>query len=239
VETVLPFETLIALRNYEEYISYLSFVGSDLIKLISKSKGVDDRIGRVNMSHIDAEDLIQFLINSIPKVLYNIILPKDVLPPQYRDNDSLEILYRASDLEYFAKYKPFYPTLIKMLVKMLVKLELKPAQQKSMMEVIFRYFYIYHHDKKFNCTDIFIEAYNALSDSVKFAMADEFVLFFRIIRKVGKGKFCDFLLQKSQWLRDIHVKVSEGNFIGYAKETLNPFPTLRISETIPVPHGKI
>lgn len=90
---------------------------------------------------------------------------------------------------------------MKILVKILIKLDLKPAQQKLMMEVVFRYFYCYHHDKKYGSTDIFIEAYNALHESVRYAMADEFVLFFRVIRKIGKNKFCDFLLTKSQWLK--------------------------------------
>ena len=94
-----------------------------------------------------------------------------------------------------------YTTLIKILVKILVKLDLKPAQQKLMIAVVFRYFYCYHNDKKFGSTDIFIEAYNALHESVRYAMADEFVLFFRVIRKIGKNKFSDFLLSKSQWLK--------------------------------------
>jgi hypothetical protein len=55
-----------------------------------------------------------------------------------------------------------YTTLIKILVKILIKLDLKPAQQKQMMEIVFRYFYCYQNDKKFASTDIFIEAYNAL-----------------------------------------------------------------------------
>lgn len=48
-------------------------------------------------------------------------------------------------------------------------------------------------------------------------MADEFVLFFRVIRKIGKNKFCEFLLSKSSWLKEIDLKVSEGNLVGYAK----------------------
>lgn len=41
-----------------------------------------------------------------------------------------------------------------------------------MMEIVYRYFYAFHHDKKYEATSIFIEAYNALHDSVRFAMAD-------------------------------------------------------------------
>lgn len=86
-----------------------------------------------------------------------------------------------------------------------------------MMEIVFRYFYAYHHDKKFGVTDIFIEAYNSLGQSVRFAMADQFVLFCKVIRKVGKGKFVDFLLSKSAWLKDINARVADNNYVGYAK----------------------
>jgi hypothetical protein len=41
-----------------------------------------------------------------------------------------------------------------------------------MMEIVFRYFYAYHHDKKFAATDIFVEGYNNLNESVRFAIAD-------------------------------------------------------------------
>ena len=69
-------------------------------------------------------------------------------------------------------------------------------------------------------------------------MADEFVLFFRVLRKIGKGKFCDFLVERSEWLKEIEIKVAEGNNIGYAKESLNPFPTLRVADTFTVGSGK-
>lgn len=66
-----------------------------------------------------------------------------------------------------------------------------------MMEVVFRYFYAYHHDKKYAATDIFIEAFNGLAESVRYAISDELVMFYKIIKKVGKGKFVDYLLSKS------------------------------------------
>jgi hypothetical protein len=39
---------------------------------------------------------------------------------------------------------------------------LKSAQQKALMEIVFRYFYAYHHDKKQAAPDLFIQAYNNL-----------------------------------------------------------------------------
>ena len=151
----------------------------------------------------------------------------------------MEILYRTTDLEFFVRSKPFYSTMVKILIKVLLRMELKPSEQRQMMEVVFRYFFAFHHDKKYTATDLFIEGFNALDESVRFAMADEFVLFFRIIRKIGKHKFCDFLLSKSDWLTDIYKRVAEGNYVGYTKDTLNPFPTLRVTDTFVIPNGKV
>ena len=73
------------MKCYEEYIVYLSFIGSDLIKLIKRSSGSETELAdKFNWRQIKAEDLLQFLLNSLPKILFNIILPVDVVPPQYR-----------------------------------------------------------------------------------------------------------------------------------------------------------
>lgn len=106
---------------------------------------------------MNPDDLIAFLMGSLPKVLYNIILPNEVLPPEHkRENQSMEILFRVPSFEYFVRSKHYYATLIKLLVKMLMKVELKQFQQKIMMEIVFRYFYAYHYDKRYGATDIFI-----------------------------------------------------------------------------------
>ena len=83
VESITPIEAFLALKSHEDYIVYLNFIASDLIKLIRKN-GKEDNIN--NLSHINSEDFLQFLLNSLPKVLYNVILPSDVVPPQYRQN---------------------------------------------------------------------------------------------------------------------------------------------------------
>lgn len=124
--------------------------------MILRSKVDDSKLDRIKLSHIKPDKLMQFLTNSLPKMLFNIILPVDVLPPGYRDNRSMEILYRATDLEFFMKNSQNYTTLIKILVKIMIRLELTQAQQRTMMEIVFRYFYCYHHDKKYGSTDIFI-----------------------------------------------------------------------------------
>ena len=107
-----------------------------------------------------------------------------------------------------------------------------------MLEIVLRYFYCFHYDKKYNSTDIFVEAYHKLDESVRFALADEFVLFFKIARKIGKSKFIDFLLKKSEWLREIDEKVSFNNIVGYSKESMFPFPNHRVFDIFNIPSGK-
>ena len=38
------------------------------------------------------------------------------------------------------------------------------------MDIVFRYFYAFHHDKKYQATEIFIQAYNQLSETTRFAL---------------------------------------------------------------------
>jgi hypothetical protein len=113
----------------------------------------------------------------------------------------MECLYKNASLEYFMRSRSHYGIVMKILLKAILTIELKPTQQKLLLDIVFRYFYAFHHDKKYNATDIFIQAYNKLSEPTRFALADEFMLFFRIIDKIGKGKFVDFLVNKSEWLK--------------------------------------
>jgi hypothetical protein len=52
---------------------------------------------------------------------------------------------------------------------------------------------------------------------VRFSLSDEFILFFRICKKIGRQKFVDFLIEKSQWLKEISLKIGSNNLIGYPK----------------------
>ncbi len=62
-------------------MTFLNFVGADLIKLIKgPSKSQEDKSEKY-LKDVDSDDLISFLMSSLPKVLYNIILPNEVLPP--------------------------------------------------------------------------------------------------------------------------------------------------------------
>ena len=62
---------------------FLNFVGLDLVKVVRRTKG-EENIEKMSFGHLNPGDLLQFLLNSVPKILFNIILPRDVLPPQLR-----------------------------------------------------------------------------------------------------------------------------------------------------------
>lgn len=42
-------------------------------------------------------------------------------------------------------------------------------------------------------------------------------MFLKIITKIGKTKFVNFLIEKSAWLKEIYIKVQDNNLVGYAK----------------------
>lgn len=133
--------------------------------------------------------------------------------------------------------KPGYGNLMRILLRGLIGMLLKPSQLRLLMEISFRYFYAFHHDKKQTAPELFVQAYNKLDESTRFSLADEFILFFRIIRKLGKNKFADFLADKSSWVRDITSKVNDKSLVGYQKETVKPFNPLEITDVFVVDSG--
>jgi hypothetical protein len=78
-------------------------------------------------------------------------------------------------------------------MKTILLMKLKNSQMKEMMELAIRYFYLFHHEKKMSAANIFVETYHKLTDPVRFALSDEFILFFRIATKIGKSTFVSFL----------------------------------------------
>jgi hypothetical protein len=67
---------------------------------------------------------------------------------------------------------------------------------------------------------------------VRFALSDEFLLFFKIIKKLGHTKFIKFLMEKHQWIEQLLKKVDPLAIIGHPKDTLSPFHSLSIMEHI-------
>jgi hypothetical protein len=189
---------------------------------------------------VGAEELLSFLNVALPKVIFNILLSNEMLPPELKkDHQTFECLYKNRSFEFFMRSKQGYGNLMRVLIRGAVAMPLKSGQQRVLMEIAFRYFYAYHHDKKQAATDIFVQAYNKLDESTRFSLADEFILFFRVIRKLGKGKFADFLAEKSPWVREITSKVTEKSLVGYQKESVKPFNPLEITDVFVVDSGKI
>jgi hypothetical protein len=56
------------------------------MKLIRKSKTEDEQSTRINMEQLNLEDLINFLMSSLPKTLFNIILNGELLPNEFKKN---------------------------------------------------------------------------------------------------------------------------------------------------------
>ncbi len=70
-------------------------------------------------------------------------------------------------------------------------------------------------------------------------MTDEYILFFRVLRKIGRGKFVDFLISKSPWVAQITEKIKEKSVVGFNKSNVDPFNNLNIGEKIVIERGKI
>lgn len=83
----------------------------------------------------------------------------------------------------------------------LIALDLNQAQQKFLMLVAIRYYYIYHFNRRFNASEIVIFSFNKLSDEVRNSLKDEIALFIKIILKLGKEKFTTFLHNNSPFLK--------------------------------------
>ena len=70
-----------------------------------------------------------------------------------------------------------------------------------------------------------------LNSAVRFALADEIILFVKILKKLGKADFLARLKSefKSWFEEEVIDKVKENRFAGYLKEQTNPFNTSNLS----------
>lgn len=72
---------------------------------------------------------------------------------------------------------------------------------------------------------------------MRFALSDEFILFFKIIKKIGHIRFIDYLRQKYPFIEELHRKLDPAAIVGYPKDSLGAFHTLPIMESIFVNPG--
>ena len=63
----------------------------------------------------------------------------------------------------------------------------------------FKYYYLFHHDKNLGASQIVINCFKKISAAVRFALSDEILLFFTILKKIGKDLFLDYLKDKFDW----------------------------------------
>lgn len=105
------------------------------------------------------------------------------------------------------------------------------------MLIVMRYFYIFHFDRRYSSAELLIHAYNRLSDATRKALADEFSLFFKIVLKLGKHKFTNFVAENSPFARKIVENVKRGPLIGYSQDSANPYSTAGVAETIDIERG--
>ena len=156
--------------SLEELISYINFIAPDILKLVRKRDNLEESQGsardsneKYSLEKIGADELLSFLNIALPKVLFNILLSNEMLPPELKkDHQSFECLFKNRSLEYFVRTKANYCNLIRIFLRGLISMPLKSAQQKALMEIVFRYFFAYHHDKKQMAPDLVIQAYNKL-----------------------------------------------------------------------------
>lgn len=81
-------------------------------------------------------------------------------------------------------------------------------------------------------------SFNKLTDEVRRGLADEFSLFVKVVHKLGKLKFSDFLASNSAFLKVIVEAIAKKPTIGYSQELASPYNTIGIGENILVERGR-
>jgi hypothetical protein len=187
---------------------------------------------------LDANDLLSFVSACIPKTLLNIILTPEGLPVQLKKTiKKYECLYSNQAVEYFLKTNVKLSLLIRQIMLILLTMELNSVQQKFLLLIAIRYFYVFHFDRKYSSSEIFIHSFNKLTDEVRKSLSDELSLFFKIIIKLGKNKFTNFIAENSVFGKSIVELVRKKPMIGYPQESANPYNTAGVSEVIDIDRG--
>jgi hypothetical protein len=100
--------------------------------------------------------------------------------------------------------------------------EVGPVEQRIVMLAAFRFYYLYQQVKDSRAVEVLVNCFNEISESVRFALTEEFLLFLHVARKLGREKLVYLLLDKSAWLRDIDSKTTSRKVVGYSLELLEP-----------------
>jgi hypothetical protein len=76
---------------------------------------------------------------------------------------------------------------------MLLQMDLSPPLLKLLMLLTLRYYYVFHYNRRYSAAELVVYAYNKLTEDLRRSLSDDFALFFKIILKLGKEKFTNFL----------------------------------------------
>ena len=91
---------------------------------------------------------------------------------------------------------------------------LKPTQQATLLNTVIKYFIICHNNKIHEAVELFSLCYNLIDDSVKYTLAVELGRFLTTASQIGKKKFVDRLVEKSEWLRSVYQTTKEQHTSG-------------------------
>jgi len=178
--------------------------------------------------------MLLFLNNLIPKTLFNVVIPEPLIAGRPMtstnpmDEKQKDFLYSFKSVEYFAKEKSHYQHLTKLLILTLLKFDLSQSQQKNLMLIGMKYFYLFNRNKLQEPFSIWTKIFEKITEAVRFALSDELILFFRVIKKLGHSKFIEFLKQKYEFIDELHKKTDSNGVIGYPKDALNVFHSLAV-----------
>jgi hypothetical protein len=64
-------------------------------------------------------------------------------------------------------------------------MELKSNQMRLMIDLVCRYYLLFWNDSRQNAAELFITAFDKITEAVRFSLTDELLLFFRICEKIG------------------------------------------------------
>ncbi len=145
------------------------------------------------------------------------------------DEKQKDLLYSWKSVEYFAKEKTHYQHLAKLLIFTLLKFELSQSQQKNLMLVGIKYFYLFNRIKHQEPFSLWTKVFEKITDAVRFALSSDLILFFRVLKKLGHTKFIEFLREKYEFIDDLHKKMDSNGVIGYPKDSLNVYQSLPIT----------
>lgn len=239
-----------AFGGLANYLAYLDIISVDLWRILRGKRNdqeflaarplkqeLQEILAEKSGARVDANDLLTFVSGCIPKTLLNIIMADETLPAALRKRKNFECLFANHSTEFLLRRSAKLGLLLRQVLMVLLTMELVALQQKFLMLVVMRYFYVFHFDRRYSSAELLVHAFNRLSEETRKGLADEFALFFKVILKLGKHKFTTFIAQNSAFIRKIVEMVQRKPTIGYPQDSANPYSTAGVAEVIDIERG--